>query len=89
LRHFHLTRSATTVTLTSTSVTNGTKTAAASITVTSAIVVSVSPTTASVVTGGAIASFTATLQNDSQNKGVTWTLSGAWFSTRSRDQSDL
>jgi hypothetical protein len=38
--------------------------------------VSVSPTTASVATGGATQSFTATLQNDSQNKGVTWTLSG-------------
>jgi hypothetical protein len=67
------------VTLTATSVSDGSKTGTASITLTSppAIVVSVSPTTASVATGGATQSFTATLQNDSQNKGVTWTLSGA------------
>jgi hypothetical protein len=68
-----------TVTLTATSVTDPTKNAEASITLTSppAIAVSVSPTTASVATGGSTQSFTATLQNDSQNKGVTWTLSGA------------
>jgi hypothetical protein len=42
-----------------------------------AIVVSVSPTAASVATGGATFSFTATVQNDSQNEGVIWTLSGA------------
>jgi hypothetical protein len=67
-----------TVGLTAKSVTDGTKTAAAAITVTStsAISVSVSPTTASVATGGATTTFTATLQNDLQNKGVTWTLSG-------------
>jgi hypothetical protein len=68
-----------TVTLTATSVADSTKTAAATITITAgpAIVVSVSPMTASIATGGATSSFTATVQNDSQNKGVTWTLSGA------------
>ena len=67
-----------TVTLTATSVSDSTKSASAAITITGgpAITVSVSPTMASVATGGATASFTATLQNDSQNKGVTWTLSG-------------
>jgi hypothetical protein len=67
-----------TVTLTATAVSDSTKSASAAITITAgpAIAVSVSPTTASVATGGATASFTATLQNDAQNKGVTWTLSG-------------
>jgi hypothetical protein len=67
------------VTLTATSVTDGTKAAAASITVTSApaIAVSVSPTTASLTTGGVTQSFSATVQNDSRNKGVMWALSGA------------
>jgi hypothetical protein len=66
-----------TVALTATSVADGTKSAGAIITITTspAIVVVVSPTTASVATGGATQSFTATLQNDSQNKGVSWTLS--------------
>jgi hypothetical protein len=40
------------------------------------ISVSVSPNSASVGTGGS-QNFTATIQNDSQNKGVTWSLSGA------------
>jgi hypothetical protein len=67
------------VTLTATSVTDGTKAAAASIAVTSApaIAVSVSPTTVSLATGGVTQSFTATVQNDSQNKGVMWALSGS------------
>jgi hypothetical protein len=67
------------VTLTATSVTDGTKAAAASITVTSApaVAVSVSPTAVSLATGGVTQSFTATVQNDSQNKGVTWALSGS------------
>jgi hypothetical protein len=68
-----------TVTLTATSVSDPTKSATATITITAApaIIVSVSPMTASIVTGGATSSFTATVTNDSQNKGVTWTLSGA------------
>ncbi len=41
------------------------------------ISVSVAPPTASVTSGGASQGFTATLQNDTQNKGVTWSLSGA------------
>jgi hypothetical protein len=67
------------VTLTATSVADGTKSAAATVTVTSAqaITVAVSPTTANVQAGGATQSFTATVTNDSQNKGVNWTLSGA------------
>ncbi len=67
-----------TVTVTATSVADGTKSAAATVTITAApaaIIVSVSPTTASVQVGAALP-FTATVQNDSQNKGVTWTLSG-------------
>src|SRR3984893_18192643 len=40
-----------------------------------AVVVAVSPSTISVQTGHT-QTLTATLQNDSQNKGVTWTLSG-------------
>jgi hypothetical protein len=67
------------VTLSAISVADGTKSGTATITITAppAIVVAVSPTTASVATGGATQSFAATLQNDSQNKGVTWTVSGA------------
>jgi hypothetical protein len=69
-----------TVTLTAKSVADGTKTAATAITITSAtppaITVSVNPTTASVQTGQTH-SVTATVQNDAQNKGVTWTLTGA------------
>jgi Fibronectin type III domain len=41
------------------------------------ITVSVSPKTANTFTGGITSSFTATLQNDLQDKGVTWTLSGS------------
>jgi hypothetical protein len=66
------------VTLTATSVADATKSAAATITITksaAAIAVTVSPQTAGVVVGGTQA-FAATVTNDSQNKGVTWTLSG-------------
>jgi hypothetical protein len=67
------------VTLNATSVTDGTKSAAATITVTApaAIAVTVSPAAATLQAGAGTQSFTATLQNDSQNKGVTWSLSGA------------
>jgi hypothetical protein len=68
-----------TVTLTATSAADGSKSTFATITITAAplaIVVTVSPMTASVPTGGATQTFTATVQNDSQNKGVNWTLSG-------------
>ena len=41
------------------------------------ISVSVSPTSASVGAGSGSQNFTATAQNDFQNKGVTWSLSGA------------
>src|SRR5713101_7891006 len=66
-----------TVTLTATSVGDGTKSSAATITVTAPppISVSVAPTTASVTVNGT-QPFTATLQNDTQSKGVTWALSG-------------
>jgi hypothetical protein len=67
-----------TVTLTATSVADNTKSAAATITLTApprTISVAVSPSTASVQTS-ATQMFTATLQNDSQNKGVNWILSG-------------
>jgi hypothetical protein len=66
------------VTLLATSVTDTTKSASAAITVAAApaISVSVSPTTATVqVTKSS--PFTATLQNDTLNKGVTWSLSGS------------
>jgi hypothetical protein len=39
-------------------------------------IVSISPATASVPTGYGTQAFTATIQNDFQNQGVTWTLSG-------------
>jgi hypothetical protein len=72
------------VTLTATSVADGTKSAAAAITVTpapvnppAAIAVSVAPATASVQASGGTNNFVATVQNDAQNKGVTWSLSGA------------
>jgi Abnormal spindle-like microcephaly-assoc'd, ASPM-SPD-2-Hydin len=68
-----------TVILTATSVADSTKSAAATITITAAppaIAVTVLPATPiSVQTGGG-QNFTATVQNDSQNKGVTWSLSG-------------
>jgi Fe-S cluster assembly iron-binding protein IscA len=67
-----------TVTITATSVTDTTKSKAASVTLTSAplpIAVSVSPATTSVQVSTA-ANFTASVQNDSQNKGVIWSVSG-------------
>jgi hypothetical protein len=68
------------VTLTATAVDDTTKSAKATITLTttggsSAISVVVAPTMASVAVGGT-QTFAATLQNDTQNKGVNWTLSG-------------
>lgn len=67
------------VTLTATSVDDSTKSAKATITLTnsnaSAISVGVAPTMASVAVNSTQA-FSATLQNDTQNKGVNWTLSG-------------
>jgi hypothetical protein len=72
-----------TVTLTAKSVADSSKTAAATITVTSTppppppvITVSVSPTSASVQTGNTH-TISASVQNDSGNKGVIWTLSGS------------
>jgi hypothetical protein len=52
------------------------KTASASITITPPISVTVAPTPQNVQTSQA-QPFTATVANDAQNKGVTWTLSGA------------
>src|SRR5437867_1462567 len=66
------------VTLTAKSNADTTKTSQATIMVTAApppISVTVSPTSANVQVNQT-ANFTATVQNDSQNKGVTWTLSG-------------
>src|SRR5713226_6073915 len=68
-----------TVTVRATSVADGTKSAASIITITAAqlpISVSVSPASTSVQVSSAT-SFSATVQNDSQNKGVTWSLAGA------------
>jgi hypothetical protein len=69
-----------TVNLTATSVADPTKAGTSTITVTPAppppIVVTVSPNTANVQVG-MTTNFTATVQSDSQNKGVNWTLSGA------------
>ena len=67
-----------TVTLISTSVADGTKAATATITVTATpppISVTVSPTSASVQVNQT-SNFTATVQNDPLNKGVTWSLAG-------------
>ncbi len=67
-----------TVILTATSVADTTKAASATITVTAAaatIKVTLSQATASVQVG-TTASFTATVANDSANKGVNWSLSG-------------
>jgi len=69
-----------TVTLTATSVDDSTKSAKATITLTapsssSAISVVVAPAMASVAVSGT-QTFAATLQNDTANKGVNWTLSG-------------
>ena len=64
------------VTLTATSVTDETKSSAATISLTPPpLTVSVAPAAAAVHTNAAL-KFTATVQNDAQNKGVTWTLSG-------------
>jgi hypothetical protein len=67
------------VTLTATSVSDGTKSASATIAVTAGpapvIAVTLSQTTAGVVVG-ATQNFTATVTNDSANKGVMWTVSG-------------
>jgi hypothetical protein len=67
------------VTLTATSLANGTKSAAAAITITSppVLTVTISPTTANVQASGGTNIFVATVQNDPQNKGITWSLSGA------------
>jgi hypothetical protein len=67
-----------TVALTATSVSDSTKSAGATIAVTAgpALTVSVSPNTASLAAGGATQTFTAVVQNDSQNDGVSWTLAG-------------
>jgi hypothetical protein len=67
-----------TVTIKATSVADGTKSASATITVTAAplpISVLVSPGSDSVQVS-TTANFSASVQNDSQNKGVTWSLSG-------------
>jgi hypothetical protein len=67
-----------TVTLKATSVADTTKSASATITVTAAaapISVTLSLTTANVTVNGTQA-FTATVGNDSANKGVTWTVTG-------------
>ncbi len=69
------------VTLTAKSVTDTSKTAAATFTVTAAppppaINVSVNPTSANVQTGNTH-TISASVQNDSGNKGVTWTLTGS------------
>ena len=68
-----------TLTLTATSIADATKSAAAAITVTgpAKIAVTVTPATSNVATGGVTQTFSASLQNDAQNQGVTWTLSGA------------
>jgi hypothetical protein len=65
------------VTLTATSVTDTTKSSTAPITLTApaGLSVSVTPSTAT-VSEGSSQKFTATVQNDPGNKGVTWTLSG-------------
>ncbi len=65
-----------TVTITATSVTDSSQSATATITLSSpAITLSVSPANATVATL-ATAQFTATLTNDTADRGVTWTLSG-------------
>jgi hypothetical protein len=70
-----------TVTLTATSVADPSKAAVATITVTGvvvppAIVIAVNPATVAVQTGHT-QSLTATVQNDADDKGVNWTLTGA------------
>src|SRR5580704_11208766 len=69
-----------TVTLTATAVDDTSKAAKATITLTAAPApptsVSVTPGTASLVTGGLTQTFTANVANDAQNLGVTWSISG-------------
>jgi hypothetical protein len=67
-----------TITLTATSVADGTKSAAAAISLTSSTppTVSVTPGTANLATGAITQAFTANVSNDAQNLGVTWSLSG-------------
>ena len=68
-----------TVTLKATSITDNSKSASATITITTTpapISVAMNPTAASVQVSQSTG-FTATAQNDSANKGVSWTLSGA------------
>lgn len=64
------------VTITATSVADSTKSAPGSVTV-MALSVSVSPSTAQTVDQGQSLKFIATVANDSSNKGVTWSVSGA------------
>jgi hypothetical protein len=68
-----------TVSLTATSKRDGTKSGAATITLSAgtAITVSLSPLSATLQAGIGTQTFTATPVNDTQNKGVTWSLSGA------------
>ena len=71
--------SSATITIKATSLSDPTKSNAASVTITSAplaISVSVNPATTSAQVS-TTANFTASVRNDSQNKGVTWSLSGA------------
>src|SRR6266404_4095274 len=70
--------SSATVTLTATSVTDTTKSASSAITITAApaITVVVSPSAANASVNQST-SFTATVQNDVQSKGVAWSLSGS------------
>jgi hypothetical protein len=67
------------VTLTAISVADFTKSAAATITVTPApgAIVAIASATSASVPAGTSQNFTATVQNDSQNNGVTWMLLGA------------
>ena len=66
------------VTLTATSVTDPSKAATSAITITAAaaISVSVAPATAAVPISGS-QSFSASVQNDTQNQGVTWSVAGS------------
>jgi uncharacterized protein YjdB len=66
------------IVVTATSAADNTRSASATVTVSAAvgIIVAVSPATAN-LTVGRTQTFTATVQNDKQNQGVTWTLSGA------------
>ncbi len=68
-----------TVTITAVSQANAAKTATAQVTIaaaTAAVAVSLNTTAVSLQTGNST-TLTATVQNDSQNKGVTWALAGA------------